>query len=55
MPWHLRPLEKCTTCGRPATERLFNAVNAPGLAYCSRHAARALRIAQEKIEQPPPT
>lgn len=40
---HLRPLDKCATCDKPATLRLYNGLNAPMGAYCTRHAAAALK------------
>lgn len=40
---HLRKLRGCDICNRPAVHQLYNAVNAPGLMYCDRHAAKALR------------
>jgi hypothetical protein len=43
MPAHLRELARCRTCGRPATQELYNAVNAPLGVYCSRHGKAALR------------
>lgn len=33
----------CANCNRPATQRLFNAVNVPVGAYCSPCAQRELR------------
>ena len=39
---HLRPLPRCGVCGKPATEQLYNGVNAPSGVYCSRHAQAAL-------------
>ena len=52
MGWHLRPLTRCSAygCGRPATEQLYNAVNAPLNHYCTRHAPAALKEAQRKYE-----
>lgn len=54
MPAHLRDLPPCYTCGRPASEQLYNGVNAPSGVYCARHAAAALRAFQARHEQPPP-
>lgn len=48
MGWHLRPLPRCFKCGRAATQRLYNEVNAPGLEYCDRHAPAALKEAQKR-------
>jgi len=39
---HLRQLSKCDTCGKPATEQLYNAVNVPLGVYCTRHSNKAL-------------
>ena len=39
---HLRPLPTCVVCHKPATEQLFNTVNAPQGHYCARHATPAL-------------
>lgn len=52
MGWHLRPLPRCSDsfCNRPATEQLYNAVNAPLSHYCSRHAPAALKDAQREYE-----
>lgn len=43
MAAHLRPLSACRTCGKPATQMLYNAVNAPCGEYCNRCAKPALR------------
>ena len=50
MPAHLRPLPRCNTCSRPATEMLYNAVNAPSGYYCDKHAKKALKDWREKWE-----
>lgn len=42
MAAHLRPLPRCK-CGKPATEELFNAVNAPSGRFCDRCAPKALK------------
>lgn len=39
---HLRPLPRCT-CGKPATQQMFNGLNAPAGVYCERHAKAALK------------
>jgi len=54
MPWHLRPLGRCSEygCERAATEQLYNDVNAPQGVYCTRHATAALKAAQAKYEKP---
>ena len=41
---HLRPLQRCYWCTRPATEQLFSGRNAPMGTYCDRHAQAALRM-----------
>ena len=43
---HLRPLPRCS-CGRPATEQLYNGLNAPAGVYCDRHAKAALKRFKE--------
>ncbi len=50
MAAHLRPLPRCRTCGKPATQMLMNAANAPSGEYCERHAKGALRDFQAKHE-----
>lgn len=42
MPAHLRTLTRCR-CGNPATQELYNAVNARSGKYCDRHADKALK------------
>jgi hypothetical protein len=44
---HLRPLDHCANCGKPATKRLYNGRNAPMAAYCNRCAPAALRRFKE--------
>lgn len=43
---HLRPLPRCS-CGKPATEAIFNGLNALYGYYCDRHAQAALRVYKE--------
>lgn len=43
---HLRALPRCS-CGRPATEQLYNGLNAPLGTYCDRHAKAALKAFKE--------
>lgn len=50
MPAHLRPLPRCRTCRSPASEMLYNGVNAPLGEYCTRHAKAALRDFQKNHE-----
>ena len=42
MAAHLRRLQRCDRCGKPATQELYNAVNAPSGRYCDKHAHAAL-------------
>jgi biotin synthase-related radical SAM superfamily protein len=42
MPAHLRTLDTCRTCNRPATKELRNGRNAVIGRYCDRHATKAL-------------
>jgi len=53
MSAHLRPLSRCQWygCKKPATEELYNAVNAQSGVYCTPHAKRALREFQERFER----
>jgi hypothetical protein len=39
---HLRPLRRCHDCGQPATQELFNGLNASLGVYCDKHARLAL-------------
>jgi hypothetical protein len=40
---HLRPLARCRTCGKPATEELYTGLNAQVGCYCTAHAKAALK------------
>jgi hypothetical protein len=51
MAAHLRPLRRCGQCGKPATQELYNAVNAPSGSYCDPHAAKALKAWLERDER----
>jgi hypothetical protein len=42
MAAHLRRLQRCDRCGKPATQELRNAANAPSGIYCDTHANKAL-------------
>ena len=52
MAAHLRPLARCQhySCDRPATQELYNAVNAPSGVYCDRHAKGALADFRRRSE-----
>ena len=43
MAAHLRRLARCSMCGKPATQELYNAANAPSGRFCDKHAAKALK------------
>ena len=51
MAAHLRSLQRCDRCGKPATRELFNAVNAPSGRYCDAHAAKALADWNRDVER----
>ncbi len=57
MAAHLRTLRRCGhergfgQCGKPATQELYNAVNAPSGVYCDAHADKALEEWLEASEQ----
>ncbi|HEX7277877.1 MAG TPA: hypothetical protein VF244_10925 [Acidimicrobiales bacterium] len=52
MPAYLRPLDRCQTCGAPATEQLNNGSNAPVGIYCDRHGKVALAEFRRRYEDP---
>ncbi len=51
MAAHLRPLQRCDRCGKPATQELYNAVNAPSGKYCDTHASKALQEWDRDVER----
>ena len=54
MAEHLRPLPRCKTCGKPATQALHNTWNAHQGDYCDRHANAALRAFSVAIRRTTP-